>query len=109
MAGAIIQNPKTTSETLALLAEKLIPVLDNGRDNDRGLEAGIFLCNNPNTPIEAIVKIMASDKTAILFRRKAASKTRRQDVLELLLKDRSEAVRKRASNNIEFLRKSVVT
>lgn len=103
IARALTQNEKTSLETLALLAEKLIPVLDSGRDNDLGLEAGIYLCNNPNTPFEAIEKIMVSEKASTLFRRKVASKSRRQDVLKLLLTDRSEAVRKRAANNLESL------
>ena len=106
IARALTRNKKTSLETLSLLAEKLIPVLDSGRDNDLGLEAGIYLCNNPNTPFEAIEKIMASEKASTLFRRKVASKSRRKDVLELLLTDRSEAVRKRAANNLEFLRQS---
>ncbi len=106
IARALTQNSKTLPETLNLLAEKLIPVLNNGRDNDLGLEAGIYLCNNPSTPFETIENIMASDKVATLFRRKVASKSLRQDVLELLLTDRSEAVRKRAANSLEFLLQS---
>ncbi len=109
IARALTQNEKTSLKTLWLLAEKLIPVLDSGRDNDLGLEAGICLCNNPNTPFEAIKRIMASEKASTLFRRKVASKSRRQDVLELLLTDRSEAVRKRATNNLEFLLQSANT
>ena len=107
LARVLTQNLKTSSETLSLLAEKLVPFLNSGRDNDNALEAGINLCNNPNTPFEAIEKIMASEKASTLFRRKVASKSRRQDVLELLLTDRSEAVRKRAANNLENLRQSV--
>ena len=103
IARALTQNEKTSPETLALLAEKLVSVLDNSRNNDLGLEAGIYLCNNPNTPFKAIGNIMASEKVSTLFRRKVASKSRRQDVLELLLTDRSEAVRKRAANNLESL------
>ncbi len=106
IARALTQNEKTSPETLSILAQKLITVLDSARDNDLGLEAGIYLCNNPNTPFEAIEKIMASEKASTLFRRKVASKSRREDVLELLLTDRSEAVRKRAANNLESLRQS---
>ena len=109
IARALTQNEETLPETLSLLAQKLIPVLDSGRDNDLGLEAGIYLCNNPNTPFEAIEKIMASEKVSTLFRRKVASKSQRQDVLELLLTDRSEAVRKRAANNFESLRQSATS
>jgi hypothetical protein len=107
IARALTQNLKTLPETLALLAEKLAPFLDNGRNNDYALEAGIYLCNNPNTPFEAIERIMASEDVSTLFRRKVVSKSRRQDVLELLLSDRSEAVRKRAANNLKSLRQSV--
>ena len=108
LARALTQNQKTSPEALALLAQKLVPFLDNGRNNDKALEAGIYLCNNPNTPFEVIEKVMASNKVATLFRRKVASKSKRQDVLESLLSDRSEAVRKRAANSLDFLRQSVV-
>lgn len=108
IARALVQNSKTMPETLFLLAKKLIPSLDSGRDNDNALEAGIYLCNNPNTPFEVIEKIMGSEDVSTLFRRKVASKSRRQDILELLLKDRSEAVRKRAANNLESLKQSAV-
>jgi hypothetical protein len=108
IARALTQKLKTSPETLSLLAEKLIPFLDNGRDNDNALEAGIYLCNNPGTPLVAIEKIMASEKVAVLFRRKVAGKSRRKDVLEMLLNDRSEAVRKRAANNLESLQKNAL-
>ncbi len=109
IARALTQNEKTSPETLSLLAQKLASVLNSGRDNDLGLEAGIYLCNNPNTPFDAIEKIMASEKASTLYRRKVASKSQRQDVLEFLLTDRSEAVRKRAANNLESLRQSAIS
>lgn len=109
LARVLTQNLKTPPETLSLLAEKLIPFLDNRRNNDMALEAGKNLCDNQNTPLEAIEKVMASETVAVLFRRKVASKSRRQDVLELLLTDRSEAVRKRAANNLDTLRQSVAS
>lgn len=99
LARVLTRNSKTSPEILSLIGEKLIPFLDNGRNNDMALEAGKNLCNNPNTPIQIIEKIMNSEKVAILFRRKVASKTQRQDVLKILLKDKSEAVRKRAAKN----------
>jgi hypothetical protein len=106
LARVLTLNLKTPPETLFLLAEKLIPVLDSGRNNDNVPKAGINLCNNPNTPFEAIEKIMASEKVSTLFRRAAATKSQRKDVLDLLLTDRSEAVRKRAANNLESLRQN---
>ena len=109
IARALTQNEKTSPKTLSLLAQKLISVLDSGRDNGLGLEAGIYLCNNPNTPFEAIEKIMASEETSTLFRRKVASKSQRQDVLDLLLTDRSEAVRKRAANNLASLEQGAIS
>lgn len=108
IARVLVRNSKTLPETLSLLAEELIPFLDSGRNNDNALEAGIYLCNNPNTPFAAIEKIMTSEDVSTLFRRKVASKSQRQDVLELLMKDRSEAVRKRATNNLESLRKNAL-
>ncbi len=104
IARALTQHENTLPETLSLLAVRLIPVLDSARNNDNALKAGIYLCNNPNTPFAAIEKIMASEKVSTLFRRKVAGKSCRKDVLELLLTDRSEAVRKRAATNLDSLR-----
>lgn len=106
LAASLTENPKTPPDTLALLAEKLIPVLDHGRGNDNGFRAGVSLCCNPNTPFEAIKFVLQSDQVATALRRKVAATSRRQDVLNLLLTDKSEAVRKRAKNSLEFLHQS---
>jgi hypothetical protein len=51
---------------------------------------------------------MASSKVATQLRRKVAREIRRQDVLELLLTDKSEAVKKRAQNHIKTLQQSEI-
>jgi hypothetical protein len=101
IAASLTQNSKTGSETLRILAEKLTPVLNGGRNNDMAFKAGVSLCCNPKTPIDAIQSVLVCDKVSTLFRRKAARETSREDVLKLLLNDKSEAVRKRVSKNIE--------
>ena len=107
LAAALTENRKSPADTLRFIAEKLIPVLDNRRGNDMGMKAGVNLCSNPNTPYEVICLVLTSDKVATQFRRKVARASRRHDVLELLLSDRSEAVRKRAKNSLTLLRQNV--
>lgn len=102
LSAALTKNPKTLPKTLGELAEKLTPFLNSARNNDMASQAGINLFCNPNTPIEALAEILKSDSVSVLFRRKIARETRRKDVLNLLLKDISEAVRKRASKNLEL-------
>ncbi len=102
LCAALTQNSKTLSKTLRKLAEKITPFLNSERNNDMAFTAGVNLFCHPNTPIDSLENLLKSDKTSVLFRRKVASSTNRKDVLNLLLKDRSEAVRKRALKNIEL-------
>lgn len=101
ISAAITENSKTSSKTLGKLAHKLIPFLNSGRNNDLASKAGINLFRHPETPVSSLAKILNSDKVSVLFKRKAARETNRKDALDLLLKDKSEAVRKRASKNLE--------
>ena len=106
-AGTSPAPPDITSGHIHLqaaigaLADKLIPVLDHGRGNDNGLRAGANLCCNPNTPLNAIEKVLNADGVSVHLRKVVARETRRKDVLHLLIADRSEVVRKRAQENLE--------
>jgi hypothetical protein len=101
LAATLTENLKTPVEALMLLATELIPVLNHGRGNDQGFRAGVNLCCNPHTPLESIREVLNPDKVATQFRKGVARETRRQDVLNLLLSDRSETVRKRAQESLE--------
>ncbi|MCS6839551.1 MAG: hypothetical protein RMJ54_09395 [Roseiflexaceae bacterium] len=103
LAAAIAQHPRTPVEALEILAERLAPVLDNGREHQIGFRAGVLLCCNPKTPFRAIAALLRSEIAATQFRKVVARETRRRDVLELLLHDRSETVKKRAQKSIEAL------
>lgn len=99
---ALTKNPKTSAKTLKKLADGLTPFLNSGRNNDMAFVAGVNLFCNPNTPIDSLERILDCEKVSVLFRRKVARETKRKDALKLLLKDKSEAVRKRALNNTEL-------
>ncbi len=101
LSAALAQNPKTPTESLSELAERLIPVLNHGRGNDNGLRAGVNLCCNPNAPMDVIQKVLNPDEVAVHLRKVVARESQRKDVLNLLLGDRSEVVRKRAHENLE--------
>jgi hypothetical protein len=103
LATAIVHNPNTSADALEILAERLVPVLDNGRDHRFGFEAGISLCINSLTPIRAISAMLYSEQVAMQFCKVVARETRRRDVLEILLADRSEKVRKQAQKSIQAL------
>lgn len=106
IGAALAKNPKTAPKTLGKLAAKLSPHLTTERNKDMAAIAGINLFCNPNAPLDALNEILNSEQTSTLFRRKIARETQRNDVLEILLRDKSEAVRKRALKNISFTEKS---
>lgn len=98
---ALTKNSKTSAKSLEKLAENLIPYLNSKRGNDMAFKAGVNLFTNSNVSINSLAKILNSKEVSVLFRRKIARETTRMDVLDLLLIDKSEAVRKRALKNIE--------
>lgn len=108
LAAALAGNLRTPVDVLVLLTTKLIPVLNHGRGNAQGFQAGVNLCCNPNTPLESLREILNPDKVATQFRKAVTKETRRKDVLNLLLNDQSETVRRRAQermgkvNQVEF-------
>ncbi len=101
LAAAIAQHPHTSADALATLAERLLPILDNGRGHQVGFKAGVLLCCNPMTPIQAIATLLRSEHVAMPFRKVVARETHRQDVLEILLTDRSETVRRQTRKSIQ--------
>ncbi len=102
-AAAVAQHPNTPVETLSLLAKALEPLLDNGRGHQMGFQAGVQLCCNPKTPIETISILLQPKHVSMQFRKVVAREARRRDVLQILLSDPSETVRKRAQKSIEIL------
>lgn len=103
LAAAIAQHPRTPVDALEMLVERLAPVLDNGREHQMGFKAGVLLCCNPQTPFQSIATLLRSERIAMQFRKVVARETRRRDVLELLLNDRSEIVRQMAQKSIKTL------
>ena len=101
-AYAIAQHPHATTETLALLAERLIPLLNRGRNRTLALQAGLALCANPKTPWSAIHSICNDHRVSTDFRKRLARATQRRDILELLGADRSDVVRHHAHQRIEL-------
>jgi len=101
LAEAIVQHPNASADALEILAERLVPMLDNGRGHQVGFEAGVLLCSSPMVSIRTIAAILNSKDVAVQFRKVVARETHRRDVLEILLADRSEIVRRRAQKSIQ--------
>ncbi len=104
LAVEIAKNNNADAETLSLLAKHLIPVLDNGRNHQKGFSAGIHLCNNTKTPIATIKTLLQSERIAMQFRKVLARESIRLEVLEILLNDRSETVKNRAKKTIKEIK-----
>jgi hypothetical protein len=96
LLARIAAHAHATPELLKSAARIVAPLLDNARGNDRGMAAGIALCCNEHTPVDAIRALLAEPTASTAFRKKLAGVTARRDVLALLAEDRSETVRGRA-------------
>jgi hypothetical protein len=104
LAVAISQHLNTPVDVLSILAERLVPVLDNPRNHYLGFKAGVLLCADPRTPIKVIEVMLRPACAAMQFRKVVARETKRRDVLEILLNDRSETVRARVQQNVQTLK-----
>jgi hypothetical protein len=104
IAAAIARNANAPSVALARLAAGVLPFLDNGREHQKHFEVGVALCCNANTPKDAIPSLLDYQQTSATFRKVVARETKREDVVRLLLLDRSETVRKEASRTLAQLR-----
>jgi hypothetical protein len=103
MAVALARNPKTQDAALSRLARMLLPLLkdwNNRGDSYKHFELGLALCSNKHTPIDAISPMLQPQNAGIVFRKVVARETRREDVLQILAHDRSEAVRKQAEQTL---------
>jgi hypothetical protein len=103
IASAIARNANAPSVALARLAAGVLPFLDNGREHHKHFEVGVAVCCNANTPKDAIIKLLDYQRTSATFRKVVARETKREDVVRLLLLDRSENVRKEASQTLTQL------
>jgi hypothetical protein len=97
VAIAVARRAEAPSEALQILAERFARAVD-GRAQTMGFdpELGLALLNNPATPDDAIAKLLDPAHSTTHFRARAASTTKRPDVLALLCRDVSEKVQKRA-------------
>jgi hypothetical protein len=92
-------NPTSPADLLAHLLEALVPVLNGGRDGRVAFDAAVILCSTPTVPIARISAVLSAPGVATRLREVLARDATRGDLVALLLKDRSEVVRRRASQN----------
>ncbi len=100
LAYALARRSNMPAQALSILAERLPPLLNRGRNRGNGFQAGIALCNHPDTPIDAIQTMLAKASVSTDFRRALAREATRVDVLLLLLNDPSVVVQKRARERL---------
>jgi len=87
-------------DVLARIAQRVAQSGCKQKERTFDSETGLKLCSNPSTPITVIAGLLQSSATPNQFRRSLASRTCRRDVLELLLHDPSEAVRRKAKHGL---------
>lgn len=105
LAAVLAASDKLSASALDLLADRLAPLMNKGRDNEMGFRAGINICDNPKTPFESITRALNRPTTSTQIRKAIARETCRKDVLEFLLTDRSQAVRKLAETSLRKFEK----
>jgi hypothetical protein len=103
IASAIARNANAPSFALERIAAGVLPFLDNGREHQKHFEVGVALCCNANTSQDTIIKLLDYEQTSATFRKVVARETKCEDVVRLLLLDRSETVRKQASQTLTQL------
>ncbi len=92
-------NPTSPADLLAHLLGALVPVLNGGRDGRVAFDAAVILCSTPTVPIARISAVLSAPGVATRLRVVLARDVTRGDVVALLLRDRSDVVRRRASRN----------
>ncbi len=95
-ADAIARHPHAPSAAFRLLAERLPPVLNRGRNHQFGLRAGIAFCCNPNASLDDIERLLRDMRVSTEFRQMLVREATCPEVLRLLLTDRSDVVQRRA-------------
>ncbi len=103
LATALATNINTPDYALQRLAERIAPLLGSETGSEEFVQIGVKLCCNPSTPHEALELLLKKQKTTAQFREAVAKQTRRADVLQLLAKDRSQAVRAQAIKTLESI------
>jgi hypothetical protein len=94
MLDALAKNPRTPPAILAEIAS-LIPALLHRRDLD-AFAVGLALFERGDTPRVVLEQLLADERTTTQFRKVVARDSTRDDILELLRRDRSERVRRAA-------------
>lgn len=99
IALALARNPHSPVAVLVRLLEVLEPMLNGGRERQVAFAAAVSLCSNPDIPFMSISALLSAPEISMQFRKVVARETTRVDVVEFLIKDRSELVRRRAAQN----------
>jgi hypothetical protein len=97
LAVAIAEHRSTPPVTLAALAELTADRLGNPREAGWAFRLGVALCRHPNTPPDAIRRLLQHERALTQFRKVVARESDRTDVAALLATDRSEVVRRAAA------------
>jgi hypothetical protein len=98
LMAAIARHPHTDEPTLRTLRTRLaLEKLREERDAQRLFEAGIALFEQPNTPDDVLMDLINDPGATTEFRKVAARETSHPAIIEHLLQDRSETVRRAAA------------
>jgi hypothetical protein len=93
---ALAAHPNSPLDVLEQVAQRVPSTLHN-RDRPLGFAAGIELFKRADTPLSLLFTLLEDEQVTTEFRKVAARETTRGEVVEVLLADRSERVRRAAA------------
>ena len=97
---ALAKNPHSTGAAFAAIAS-FVPTCLHIRDAHQVFHAGIVLFERDDVPDRVLFAMLDSDEVTTEFRKVAARQTTHPAVVERLLKDRSERVRRAAERRTQ--------
>ncbi len=99
IALAMIENPSTPLVILEILVDRLFPIRDVQPRDCLHMRVILALACSHRTPFTALERLLHPEQAPKHVRQRLAKETERADVVELLLDDPSDLVRKQAQKN----------
>jgi leucine rich repeat (LRR) protein len=104
LVATVARHAHADEPLLRAIADRLgLHRLREDRDSQRVFEAGIALFEQPRTPEDVLLGLLNDAGATTEFRKVAARQTTHQAVIEQLLTDRSESVRRAAGRRVSDL------
>lgn len=103
VAMALIENPTTLSTLVSILVERLFPIQTVQPRDGLKMRLLLLLCTEPKLPLNLVAQLIDPQIAPKHLRRQIAHDTRRREILDILMRDPSELVRKQARKTLDSI------